>query len=69
MPIAKLQSDILNAIARHRDPESFIAGAVPIDRDGPRYSSDIDIFHDRMERVGAAAAADAATLQAAGFSV
>ena len=51
MPISRLQSDILLVIAAKRDPESFIAGGVPINRSGPRYSSDVDIFHDREERV------------------
>lgn len=69
MPISKLQSEILLVIAGQRDPESFVAGGVPINRDGPRYSADIDVFHDRMERVGAAAQADAAALIANGFAV
>ena len=38
MPISKLQSDILRLIASKRDPESFVAGGVPINRAGPRYS-------------------------------
>lgn len=50
MPVTRIQSDILKIIARHRDQESFVAGGVPINRDGPRYSKDIDIFHDRMQR-------------------
>jgi hypothetical protein len=60
---------VLNVIARNRDPESFLAGGVPINRQGPRYSNDIDIFHDAMERVGAAAHKDAEALTAAGFTV
>ena len=69
MPISRLQSDILRLIAAKRDPESFVAGGVPINRSGPRYSADLDIFHDRQERVAAAALADAATLKDAGFDV
>ena len=69
MPISSLQSAILSVISGNRDPESFVAGGVPINRDGPRYSKDIDIFHDRQERVGRAARLDAAVLTAAGFSV
>ena len=41
MPISKLQSDILRLIAAKRDPESFVAGGVPINRSGPRYSADL----------------------------
>jgi hypothetical protein len=42
---------------------------VPLNRDGPRFSKDIDIFHDREERVAVAAAADASLLEKAGFAV
>jgi hypothetical protein len=68
VPISKLQSDILRLIAAKRDPESFVAGGVPINRSGPRYSSDLDIFHDREERVGEAALADAEILRDAGHA-
>lgn len=69
MPISRLQSDILRLIAAKRDPESFVAGGVPINRSGPRYSSDLDIFHDREERVAEAALADAEILRGAGYDV
>jgi len=69
VPITKLQSDILRLIASKRDPESFIAGGVPINRSGPRYSADIDVFQDRQERVAEAALADATALKSAGYDV
>lgn len=69
MPLSNLQSDILRVIASRRDPESYIAGATPLNRDAVRYSGDIDIFHDREERVVSAALEDARTLLAAGFRV
>jgi hypothetical protein len=69
VPISRLQSDILQVIARFRDPESFVAGGVPINRSGPRFSSDIDIFHDRQERVAEAALADAGALVDAGYQI
>jgi hypothetical protein len=68
MPLSKIQSDVLLAIAKNRNPESFIAGATPINKDGPRYSSDIDIFHDREENVAASAIADVAVLEQSGFT-
>ena len=46
MPLSNIQSEILRLLAAHRNPESYVAGAVPLNRDGPRYSDDIDIFHD-----------------------
>jgi hypothetical protein len=36
-------------LAAQRNPESYVAGAVPINREGPRFSA--DIFHDREESV------------------
>jgi hypothetical protein len=69
VPISRLQSDILRLIAARRDPESFVAGGVPINRSGPRYSADLDIFHDRQARVAEAALTDAAILADAGYEV
>lgn len=69
MPISRLQSTILRLIAANRNPESYIAGGVPINRSGPRYSADIDVFHDRQERVADAATADAKILADAGYEV
>lgn len=69
MPLTPLQSSILALLARHRSAESFLAGGTPINREGPRYSADIDIFHDREERVAAAADADVKILEAAGFGI
>ena len=69
MPLSKIQGDILRLLAAHRNPESDVAGAVPLNRDGPRYSDDIDFFHDREESVASAADADVALLLQQGFAV
>lgn len=69
MPLSPLQSDILRLLASHRSPDSYVAGATVLNRDGPRYSEDIDLFHDREEAVARAAESDAALLRDAGFSV
>jgi len=50
----RIQADILGLLAAHCDPESHVAGASPLNRDAPRYSADIDVFHDREDRVVAA---------------
>jgi hypothetical protein len=55
VPLSKLQSAILRLLASHRDAESYVAGSTPLNRDAPRYSNDIDLFHDREERVARAA--------------
>ena len=69
MPLSKIQIEVLRLLASHRDPESYVAGATPLNRAAPRYSSDIDVFHDREERVAAAALNDAEILEAAGYRV
>lgn len=69
MPLSKLQVDILRLLAAHRDPESYVAGSTPLNREAPRYSADIDIFHDREERVTRAAEEDSAILQDHGFTL
>jgi hypothetical protein len=69
VPLSKIQIDILRMLASHRDPESYVAGATPLNRDAPRYSGDIDVFHDREERVAFAALNDAKVLEAGGYGV
>jgi hypothetical protein len=69
VPLTRGQVAALEVIAAGRDPESYVAGSTPLNRDQARYSADIDIFHDREERVRAAADEDAARLDAAGFSL
>ena len=69
MPLSKIQTEVLRLLASHRDPESYVAGATPLNRDQPRYSGDIDVFHDREERVATAALEDSKTLEAGGYQV
>jgi hypothetical protein len=69
MPLSKLQSEVLRLLAAHRDPESYVGGSTPLNLKAPRYSGDIDFFHDREERVTQAAAQDSAILQEHGFSL
>jgi hypothetical protein len=69
VPISKFQSEVLRTLAAQRSPDSYIAGGVAINREGPRFSGDIDIFHDSEARLESAAKADAAALTAAGYSV
>ncbi len=69
MPLSKIQTEVLRLLAAHRDSESYVAGATPLNRDALRYSGDIDVFHDREERVASAAINDAKALEAGGYSV
>ncbi len=69
VPLSKIQINVLRLLAAHRDPESYVAGATPLNRNTARYSGDIDIFHDREERVAAAALHDVNVLASAGYHV
>ncbi len=69
MPLSKIQTEILCLLATHRDPESYVAGSTPLNKNAPRYSDDIDIFHDREERVARAVEVDSAVLQANGYAL
>jgi len=67
--LTAFQVDVLRCIAANRSPASHIAGGAALNRDRPRLTGDLDIFHDVAEAVQASAAADARTLLAAGFEV
>jgi hypothetical protein len=69
VPLSRIQTGVLRLLASYRDPESYVAGATPLNRDAARYSADIDVFHDREERVAAAALHDAQVLAAAAYLV
>jgi hypothetical protein len=69
VPLTKLQSHALRLLAAGRSPDSYVAGGVALNRQGPRYSGDIDIFQDSEERLAAAADADSRVLTAAGLTL
>lgn len=69
MPLTKFQSEILRTLAAQRSLDIDVAGGVAINREGPRFSADIDIFHDSASRLEIAAQADATALTMAGFHV
>jgi hypothetical protein len=70
MPISDFQAGVLRAIAANRSPDSYLAGATVLHRadDTPRYSLDVDFFHDVEDSVARCASADAATLDEAGYA-
>jgi Nucleotidyl transferase AbiEii toxin, Type IV TA system len=69
VPLTKLQSHVLRVLAAGRGPDSYIAGGVAINREGPRFSGDVDIFQDSEHRLAAAAEADAKVLTGAGLKL
>ncbi len=60
---------MLRCIAANRSPESYLAGATVLHRDpkSPRFSQDIDLFHDVADSIARCAERDEATLRDAGY--
>ena len=69
MSLTKIQVNILKFLAAHRDPETYVARATPLNKNHPRYSGDIHIFHDREDRVALAAKSDTELLATAGYEI
>ncbi len=69
MPISAIQAAVLKHIAANRSPESYLAGATVLHRnaDSPRFSQDLDFFHDIEDSVAVSSERDAATLRQAGY--
>ena len=63
MPLTKLQSHVLRLLAAQRSPDSYIAGGIALNREGPRFSGDIDIFQNSEDRLETAAEADAVAIK------
>ncbi len=71
MPLTTLQRQVLSLLAAYRTPESHVAGGAAINRaeQSPRYSSDLDFFHDTAEAVQTCAQRDAEVLHSAGYEI
>lgn len=67
--LTPFQQDVLRTLAANRTPESHVAGDAALNRNRPRLTGDIDIFHDAAEAVQSSATADIQTLMAAGYGV
>ncbi|MDA0578526.1 MAG: hypothetical protein O3B24_10565 [Verrucomicrobia bacterium] len=69
MPLSEIQAQVLKAIAANRSRESYLAGATVLHskENTPRFSQDLDFFHDAADSVARSAELDAATLLAAGY--
>jgi hypothetical protein len=69
MPLSEIQGNVLTLIATNRSPDSYVAGATVLHRqdDTPRFSLDLDLFHDAEDSVGQCAETDATTLRTAGY--
>lgn len=65
------QAELLALLARNRSEDSHLAGgaALNLEPNTRRFSNDLDFFHDSVERVATAFAADERTLSEAGHRV
>ncbi len=71
MPLTEFQREVLRLLARFRSPESYLAGGLVVNQgdDAPRFSDDLDIFHDTEAAVSQAAEEDGKTLAQNGFEI
>ena len=68
MPLTGFQREVLALLARSRESEGYLAGgtALNLSPNSPRFSEDLDLFHDSIEAVAESFANDRAALEAAG---
>jgi hypothetical protein len=69
MPLTAFQREILRIIKANRSQRSHVAGATVLNRDGPRFSEDIDIFQPDPEALGQAVRADLDALSAENIQI
>lgn len=71
MPLTVIQRAVMQDLAACCSPESQVAGGSAINRSSssPRYSADIDFFHDLADSVHICAEADVGALIHAGYAV
>ena len=71
MPIGDFEAAVLRLLAANRNPDSFVGGATVLNAtpDSPRFSQDVDIFHDAPAALQHAFDRDCATLRQAGYTV
>ncbi|MGQ0664989.1 MAG: hypothetical protein ACT4P2_15690 [Pseudomonadota bacterium] len=65
--LTEFQRRVLACIARNRSPDSLVAGGAALNRKRARLSCHVDIFHEAVARVQAAARQDLGVLRQAEF--
>ncbi len=71
MPLTAFQKEVAHILAANRNPESHLAGGSVINRAdaSPRFSNDLDLFHDVAANVAVCAEVDTKALTAQGFAI
>lgn len=65
----RFQREVLRILASNRDSGSYVGGGSALNRDNPRLSRDIDVFHKTVALIDKAVASDLKSLQAAGLKI
>ncbi|MXY38830.1 MAG: hypothetical protein F4027_08920 [Rhodospirillaceae bacterium] len=69
MPLTAIQQSAARALRPHRSKYSYVAGGAALNREWPRVSDDMDIFHDHGDRLPDSVAPELEALRKAGFTV
>ncbi len=69
MALTEIQKGIVRCLAANRSDTSYVAGGLVLNKDWPRLSDDVDIFHDTDEEIGDTADRDIEVLREAGYRV
>lgn len=71
MPLTEFQKGVLRLIAANRSVDSHIAGGLVLNAsdDSPRFSQDVDIFHEAAEEVVRSSELDVSLLEGNGYEV
>lgn len=69
MTLTAIQRSAARVLRPHRSKYSYIAGGAALNREWPRVSDDMDIFHDYGDRLPHSVAPELEALRDAGFAV
>jgi hypothetical protein len=69
MPLTVFQRTVLRVLRPFRDEHDFVAGGAALNRNLPRLSDDLDIFHDLRDRLPGWTDRELRALREAGFGV
>lgn len=67
--LESFQREILRVLAGNRSSDSYIAGGSALNRNTPRRSRDLDVFHKSVSLIDAAIERDLGTLRGHGYNV
>lgn len=69
MPLTVIQRSVAKVLRPYRSEHTYVAGGAVLNRDWPRLSDDMDIFHDIRNRLPGTVEPELEALRNAGFSV